>query len=463
MPSITFDTFKSGLDLRPLAAKADADRLRASKNVYSTPGFTIRKRPGLAAPLGLDSGSAGLVAHDGKLKTFSHSGSGVSHTPALIDDIQLTSPGGGATTVSKVHAWEVFNGFIYAALEWNDGTIRHYYMSGAAPHAHVADVNCPHNKSLTRGKSKIFSPDDDTVRFCATGDPTDWTTVSDAGFLPTGLNASGDPTVTAVGRYGTSLAVAMEDSIQTWFIDPDPALMSILNNLDVGTDFHLSFASVAEDLYFLSPFGFRSLSEVELNQTTESIDVGSPIDPLVIEDDPTTFTQAKAVFANGFSQYLCCTGTRMYVFTYSRVGKLSAWTYYDFGETITDLVELDKKLYLRAGDNVYELTHDAKDDNGVLYETEARLPYMDLKKPGQEKFVQGCDVVQNGSCDISFGYDSNDETLFGPSAAIAGDTAREGVIPVEITSVHIAPRFKTYHNQEWEMSAITLYYEVLGL
>jgi hypothetical protein len=99
----------------------------------------------------------------------------------------------------------------------------------------ITDVNCPHTKPVCKQSQKMFAAGTDgtTVRFCKTGDPRDWTTVSDAGFLPAGLYARGSDQVTALGIYGNkNIAVFFSDNSQLWLADPNPANMSLTWNIE---------------------------------------------------------------------------------------------------------------------------------------------------------------------------------------------------------------------------------------
>ena len=126
MPAITFNSFESGLDLRKGASVSDASRLRVLKNAYVTTGKTIRKRPGLTFVATLETGTTGLRAAAGKLNTFYSVGS-ITHANTNFIANKVAHPTLPAMTVQRIQYADVFNGYIYAAVEYNNGDIRHHY------------------------------------------------------------------------------------------------------------------------------------------------------------------------------------------------------------------------------------------------------------------------------------------------------------------------------------------------
>ena len=54
---------------------------------------------------------------------------------------------------------------------------------------------------IIKMEQKMWAINGDKVRFTATGNPRDWTTGSDAGFLPVGLKQKGSDNALALGQY----------------------------------------------------------------------------------------------------------------------------------------------------------------------------------------------------------------------------------------------------------------------
>lgn len=262
-----------------------------------------------------------------------------------------------SVNVSKIHFGDVFNGYLYVTVEYSNGTVLHHYLDGSAI-TKITDANCPQTKAAVKIENKIWAINGDVVRFSATGNPRDWTTVSDAGFLAVGLKQRGADNALALGQYQVNkLVVFFKDGAQLWTVDPDPA-NHIFTQLLPGssTSYHRGITNLFQDLYFLSDFGFRSVSEAALTGNQAEFDIGSPIDSVIQALLPVSSTHTpQAVFNPRLGQYMVAIGTTIYAFTFSRTAKISAWSEYTFPWSISDIAVLNSEVYIRTGDNVLKL------------------------------------------------------------------------------------------------------------
>lgn len=462
MATINFNRFEVGIDLRKGPSESDANRLRDLKNAYISNGWQIQKRPGLWLVASLEPGTSGLVASNGKLHTFYSQGT-VTHANALFQSNKVAHPS-VASDVAKVHDAFSFNGYIYAAVEYANGDVYHHYLDGTTP-THVTDVNCPHSKAIERAASKVFAidPSSDVVRFSATNAPRDWTTLNDAGFLPTGIQVGGDPTPTTLGYFDRRLVVFSADTMQTWNIDPDPAAMSLANVVEnIGTIYAQTPRQVASDLYFLTEFGYRSVVTQAYTNNLADVDVGSPVDKLVRES-LVAGAHPMSVYYNGAGQYWTVIGGRVHVYTHSKAAKLAAWSYYDYPFSVDAIAELKGVLYLRSGNNVYRVDESVRTDNGENYEVVAQIPYMNLKKPGALKQIWGLDAVMQGSAEIQVLFDVRDELMYQSLGTVSGDSRPGGQAPVGVMGTDIALKFINNDDQDWRLDSTQLYFETLGV
>jgi hypothetical protein len=349
MPVVTFADFSGGLDVRPQQFLARPNILRILQNAYVTTGKTVKKRPCLMAVATLEAGTVGLKSFKGKLQTFYGEGAAIVHANPLFTANRVPHWTTGATrrrsttpisTTRSSTWWPSSRAPVY----------RHYYLddpgawvtadglrgeyrradggerlslqgdrwggpeqrrrgAGVADDVgarwsttgaltwtcqafDITDANCPHTKPVMKQSQKMFAAGTDgtTVRFCKTGDPRDWTTANDAGFLPVGLYARGSDQVTALGLYGNkNIAVFFSDNSQLWLTDPNPANMSLTWNIEgVGTLFAKASGPVSHDLFFLAQTGFRSASVQQLTNNVQEADIGSAIDALVRADIAST-------------------------------------------------------------------------------------------------------------------------------------------------------------------------------
>lgn len=460
MPSITYDRFDGGFDLRKGASVSDANRLRNLVNAHVTSGRAIRMRPALTSVATLEAGTKGLVAADDKLHTFYESGS-ITHANSLFQANKVAHP---TTTqlVEKVHHADEFDGYLYLSAEYADGSIWHHYLDGSSP-THIADANCPHSASWIKLSSKIWALNGDTAPFSATGLPRNWTLAEDAGYLPVGLQQAGGNNAKGLGQRDNDLVVFFSNSAQLWAHDPDPALHVFRKPIKgVGTNFHGSVEQLSDDSYFLSDFGFRSIT-VARNGNPTDMDVGSPIDkhvkPLI-----NSSISPLAKYYSGGGQYWCAIGTSVFVYTYSHSNKLSAWSEYTFPAGFDAIAELNSTLYVRIGDEVYSLDDSATDDYGTDFEVRIELPFLNFKKPGVLKHIIGMDAIIEGSMDIQFRWDPNDETLITEKIPLTGDTQVNQMIPIGLTSTQIAPVITaTSSDGICQLDSLTFYYDNLGV
>lgn len=463
MQSITFDRFDLGIDLRKGASVSDANRLREMKNAHVTTGLATQKRPGLTKVAVLEAGTKGLFAAFGKLQTFYGDGV-ITHANTLFKANKVLFSG-GAQAVADVPFADVFNAYIYCAVQYVGGQVEHHYLDGGAT-THVADANCPDTKACVKLASKIFAVgagSGDVVRFCKTGNPRDWTAANDAGFLPTGLNSRGDRSTNALGIFKSKLVALSRDGAQVWFVDPDPAAMKLEDIVEnVGTSFPRTVAAVSGDLYFLSDYGFRSITTLQLTNNLADVDVGSPIDPLVRPETKIPGVNPRAFYFYGTGQYVCAIGNRLFVYSISRTSKIAAWSQYFLSVPVDAFAELGQELYIRAGDTVYKLDESVSTDDGTQYEVLVDLPYMDLKKPGRDKAMIGVDVVVSGTCQISVGFDATDPDAYTTPVKVKGNTRPGGMIPIECVGTEFAIRIRNYDDKPFRLDSITLYYDLLN-
>jgi hypothetical protein len=328
----------------------------------------------------------------------------------------------------------------------------------------ILDTNCPHTKQVITQESKIYgiSPDAETVRYCATNMPRDWTTPSDAGFIPSGIQATGESEAKALGQFRRDLAILFSDSTQIWNVDPDPANITLTQNVEnVGTKFSKSPSALAGDLFFLSENGIRSVSVITLTDNLEDNDVGSPIDNLiqaeVVEsDDPIS------VYYPGLGQYWLVNGATVYAYSFSRTSKVAAWGKYTLPFIPDDLTVLNSKLYMRYGDEVYSMERDVYTDFGTPPLVTIEFPFLDQKSSGILKQYIGADMVGTGTFTVQYRFTVNNQSLVSDPVTYTGDTRPETMTPMELCAVAIAPVITHQGDEDFQLDLMQFYIEELG-
>lgn len=475
MSTITFNSWAFGLDLRKGPSTSDANRLRVLKNAYITNALTIRQRPGFVKVLDLEPGTYGLFAGLGRLNTFQQGTDGtvVSHGSSLVVNNALTADA-ILTGLAKIHYGSVFNGALYVVAGYSgfltpppppppgketilvkpsdptaapsppplpDALVRHHYLNQAD--TRVLDANCPQRPQVTNVLSKIYCLYGDVVRYTKTNDPRDWTTASDAGFLPVGLQSPGSKVGSALGKYQDRLVVFFPDGSQVWQVDPDPALNRLVQNVDIGTVLAYGHANMAGDVFFQSPQGVRTITKQVQTENLIDSDVGSPIDRELIAGQLIDLADARGQYVRALGQYWLYSGNKAVVFTFSRTSKVSAWSYYEFGFSLDYVDELDGVLYVRSGDAVYRLEDSVLSDAGTAFAIEAETSFVDFKQPGVLKQIHALDAVVDGTVDISHRYDPRSPALeTSPAITVSGDTRPGNTFPVELVTTNLSTVFR---------------------
>lgn len=488
MSAITYSDFSGGLDRRLPINVQEASRLWVLRNAYINQGKRITKRPCLVNVVEGLSGSVGLEAINGRLTVFI--AKGASYTPpAGVDVIELNvyNPAEVPTEFLGVLYADVFQGFAYVIAEYYTQTPdpdtgilayrrvrRHHWVDGS-PSTLIADSNCPHSASVTKAASRVFAIGGEVVRYCAAGDARDWTTSSDAGFLATGTQQDTRADCTAVGTFQDALVVFFPEGAQIWDVAVDPSANAIRKRIDgVGCQEPYTLAKWSSDLGFLSPFGFRSMTVTEVSDRIDDTDVGVQIDKLVLPDlatnaalDQNTKVPTFGIWIPQFGQYWCVfdmgATSKVWAFTYSKTSKVACWSEYTLPVQITGITTNAGKVYARSENVLYEVSAAQFTDDGEPVAVEVQMAFQDAKSPGVLKQVYGGDFVFEGSWNLSFKYDPRDLGKETVPMLLTGDTRPGDITPIEICVAAVAPVFRHQADEAAEVSAVSLYYNLLGI
>ena len=488
MPAITYKDWNGGLDRRLPIGSQDANRLWELRNAYVTSGKKLKKRPCLKLVSSALTGSVGLESLNGGLCVFHQVGSGFVAPPGVgVFALNSYSPGGGVTSLVGVTFAKMILGFPYVvALHRTEipyvyppgqsgiprvvlsDVPRHHYVDGAVS-TRVTDVNCPHGSSVTIATQRVFSTGGEVVRYSAIGLPRNWTAASDAGFLPVSLQHDQREPCAAVGLFRDSLAVFFPEGIQLWSVFADPSANELSSRIEgVGTALPHSLASFYGDLTFASPFGLRSIAVQQSVDRVDETDIGVQIDSLVV---PSMAAHAGGAPVYGmwlqqFGQYWVlfdnAGATTAYVYSYSKSSKLACWSVYTFPVLLTGITTSAGKVYVRTAGALYELDAATYTDAGTAVAVDIQMAYQDAKLPGVEKMFYGADLVCSRSAQLSYLYDPADPVKQTNTQSIVGDTRSGQLVPVEVTTSAIAPRFQHQADEAFELSAMTLYFHPLS-
>lgn len=490
MPTLTVDRFEVGLDRRKGQLASDANRLWEADNVYINNGRHIKKRPGFrhygSFPGHPTTRALGLTAANGYLNAFIRGAGAPSVVSGLLREVSCNYA--AVPIVTDVHFAKSYGGSIFVLLEIGGTDLVSCFDTTVPPNdilEEVVDANCP-----TVGTdqaypcaivlaSKVFMGDDKAIKFTSTANgPSNWTLAADAGGINAAREALGGTDVKALGQYQGDLIAFFEDNAQAWIVDPDPAFISLKQSIDsVGCSFPKTVSNLASDCFFLSKQGFRSISLLSLTSNLADIDVGTAVDDLVVESLAVAASigvDPIAEYNPAQGQYICAIGPYIYVYSFSRTAKISAWSRYSFHGVVIDfMATLNGVFYIRSAEHVWSLDpalyNDENTSGSTLSLTASfRTTMFDMKSPGVLKIIYGFDVVQVGTCDVRFHYqyiDSSGVTQTGATdwiLALPENSRPGGMIPLDLAVTEIAMEARNSADAAWEFHAISLYYDLLG-
>lgn len=358
-----------------------------------------------------------------------------------------------------------------------DGTIEWTASDG-----HITDPNCPNSKIVAIGSAKVFSADNDIIRYSATANAQDWSSPKDAGFIPFGLQSYGNEACKGLGLYRSNLVAFNSLGYQMWQIDPDPNNIAILDAEPVGCNANRSIQPANNDLVFYSPVGIRNIGTAGSSGNMQAGQFGKQIDSLVnglMKAAVAAGVEARALFNPGTGQYWLIIGSDVVVLSINGNAVMS-WSRYTFPAAITDWTVMDGALYLRAGDLVWQLDATALDDDmdlgagqggtNVGFPGRMSWNYLDCGPIGVDKELEAFDIVigtvddsglivQNNNvvCNVTFGYNQTDRSQATDPYAITGDTVPGTSIPFSLTAPTFQVRLDFGTGQNWGWGAINLY------
>lgn len=474
MATFSLTDFRAGLDLRKPANVSEAGRLQRLTNCYVTPGGFIRKRPAFRYVATLPDGCSGIKAHDNALYTFVPS----TFSATMPDEVLALAL--DTTDSIQLQDATTFLGNLYVSVKLTGaGTFRHFYAN-----ADPAPIGRTWGTMLARQGAKMFTagppysgtsavdPALSSVAFSKTNDPTDWTTPSDAGFLPTDTNAFGSKTAVGLSAYYKDMAVFLPDSVQIWSVDPDPTKMALKQSIQTsGLWAHASIANLNGEVLYLSRSGFRSLSATGFQENLAEFDVGTPVDSLVLPLLLSRVLYGPAVFYSPLGQYICFGSNMAMVLTIAKSSKLSAWSYYALPFTaqyvtlaadgsLYVLDELNRLFVMDRDGGTFTDTTEAAEAPIVC---EIETSFIDFQRPNNLKQIHAMDLVLQGSAQVALRFDPNEDFQITPYIDVSGDTRVGGMVPVSVMSTGLGVSIRHALPQAFELRGIGVQFDDLGV
>jgi len=458
VPYFEIQNFAAGMDLRKSPLTAPAGTLRVLTNAHVTAGGEIEKRAAfvkLAAKA--PAGSFGLASANGILYVFKQGGGNTGGAPDQPGIIGLPAVSGW--TLTDILDWDLYAGRFYvsvAATATAGGTgMYHYYELGVPPSAAMAQVTTGAYGSAVRTyKSKIHAVYGNTLKFSAVGSPDQWTNQTGppqyvgAGNIILSQEDADMDNLKGLEVYYDYLAVFSDDACQLWLINADPSQNQYKQTLrQSGTIAPKSIRQYGSgDVLFLGADGIRSLKAREQSLSAAVSDIGSPVDPAIRELYATKSTaymsEATAMLQPFSGRYWMVFPDRIFVLSNFPNPKISAWSLYTPGFTVTDVCEANGAIYFRTDNNdlykygglgapVYDGTH-----------IEVVTPFLGLDKPATFKRFIAIDVICTGAWNIYAAFNPDNQDAEDFLGTVTGPTLLTGQFAMMGHSTHISLRFR---------------------
>jgi hypothetical protein len=300
-------------------------------------------------------------------------------------------------------------------------------------------------------KKRVWSGTGSVLRACKIADPTNWTDAdASAGAILLSIadEVEGADYVVGMAKYEDNVAIFCRDAIVIYNLPADATQISIVQPLDnTGTLAARSIVSYgASDVFYLDATGVRSLRTRDAIQLAYASDVGSAIDPFVQDilktKGDSVAAQASAAIEAADGRYMLAVGAQILVLSQFPSSKIVAWSYLDFEAPITDLIRVDRTIYLRAGDVIYAYggadgaQYPAKGEFPVLVET----PFISAKDPAAQKQLQGFDMAAVNTWHIKVLLDPNNTERYVDGGYIDGTTYNRDAYKLVGQTSHFALR-----------------------
>ncbi len=453
MATIWIKDFQGGLDVRRLPENSPGGTLMRARDGHLTRGKEFEQRADFVPVYTLPAAQTkSMAVVPGGLVVFGHQ-TDPGTLPAGVSYQRLQHPSGEA--LSRVPYFELYRSKIFAIGEFADGS-RYCFYDGAR----ITDANAPPNAVgsgtpavLLTAAQKMFVGSGENLFFSAIDAPTDFGAGAGAGegVIVMSTHARGSESLTGLARYDEYTAVFGRRNIQTWYFDPDPALSKQAQVLEeTGCIAPRSITQFGDgDVFYLDRSGIRSLRARDSSNSAATSDIGSAIDPLVTTQIDTV-GETEAATAIGLieprdGRFWLILDDTVYVFSYFAAARVSAWTDYKPGFSVSDAVVWEDRVWLRSGDTIY--VYGSLPNQPFHYSddvvAEAWLPYLDADQPTRAKYLSGIDASVRGTWDVTMAMDPNDENVEDRLATLDRTTFGLERVTANGVANHLSIRFRS--------------------
>lgn len=328
----------------------------------------------------------------------------------------------------------------------------------------VADTYPPGLFVKTIG-SKEYATSGPNMHFSGIQQPTEWNGATGSGFIDMSSQASGSEELTALAKYQNFVAVFAESVVQIWFVDPDPSLnrqTQVLNN--TGTVSPRSVTQFGDnDLFYLNESGLRSLRARDSSNSAATTDIGVAVDDLVVAAVNALGVENRdeviGLIEPRDGRFWLIVRDQIFVFSFFAGAKVSAWSRYLPGFSVSHAVVHKKRVYLRSGDTIY--VYGGLDQTITHDETEAVLqtPYLDGGEPAKKKRVDGFDAAARGTWEVRIALEPTNPAANDKLGTIVNSTFTGETYGAQGESTHISLIFRSKGVGPHKLGSAVIHYD----
>lgn len=285
-----------------------------------------------------------------------------------------------------------------------------------------------------------------------------------SGVIDMSAQTANDENITGLGIYQGTLAIFNRNSTQIWSMDANPGANVQLQVLDnTGTRSPRSIKSFGDlDLFYLSESGYRSLRARDSSNAASVTDVGTPIDDIVLAKLLTLteeqIEQSVSIIEPRDGRYMGALDDTEFVFSFFSSSKISAWSTYKAGFSISDYVILNGRLYARSGDTIYLLGGDNNDEYTEQTVT-IEMPYLDARTIGHWKRWSGLDIILEGTWEVYVNTNPNRPTEWIRTAVLYKTSVGQMNLAMQQHSPVLKMKFVHQGTGNARISKIVVHYE----
>lgn len=449
MPKVfSVNNFNGGLDVRKTVLTAPGGTLRILENAFVNPGGEIEKRQALVTVATVNMAVVPppyAFGQASQVHVF-----GVAVAP-VVNNISCPHPiithtlAAAPEQIVEILDVEAFDGNFYVCGRGASGVTYVWYKDLL-----VLEVGggYSHGTFARTYKTKMYRIDGKRLRFSGVNNPAinDPASTSNpgAGFINMAINDPDGEDLQSMEVYYNNMAIAARLLTQIWTLDPDPANDTLGQMLRIGTIApHSMLQFGTGDVLFLSDSGVRSLKAMNINLAAAVSDVGSAIDPMlvnIIRQTPAVAKAAQAIVQPIYGRYWLHIDGIIYVLSYYPAASITAWSTYPLGYEIKNLLVVEDRVYALDEDGNLRLYGGVDGNTYDSSKVTVVTPHMQATNSTEQKRINAVDVMCTGLWSIEIGMLPNRTDLFELIANVDGNTYGLQTIPVAGKGSHIGVR-----------------------